>query len=154
MQIKAVLSSWNCWHLREQLQQGMWTSPVHFCRVFALKSNENTLGQELWIIMVCNYKMIRAHHNQLCKLANYGKKKKANQPWTKINTLSGACIIFPLSLCKSVIYIYVSKSRLKCWVPPFLIAQLYRKWTHFQMCWEAAIRSGVSGTWGCSANLN
>lgn len=70
MLIWTVLSSWNCWHLREQLQWGMWTSPIHYCRVFALKSNENTLGQELWIIMACNYKMICAHHNQLCKLGN------------------------------------------------------------------------------------
>lgn len=80
------------------------------------------------------------------------RQKKANQPWTKINTLSGACIIFLISLCKSVIYIYISKSSLKCWVPPFLIARVYRKWTHLQMCWKAAIHFGVSGTCRCTAN--
>lgn len=79
------------------------------------------------------------------------RQKKANQPWTKINTLSGACIIFLISLCKSVIYIYISKSSLKCWVPPFLIARVYRKWTHLQMCWKAAIHFGVSGTCRCTA---
>lgn len=76
------------------------------------------------------------------------QKKKANQPWTKINTLSGACIIFSLSLCK-----YVSKSSLKCWAPPFLIAHPWWKWTHFQMCWGAAVCSVLSGTCSCSASL-
>lgn len=75
-------------------------------------------------------------------------KKKANQPWTKINTLSGACIIFSLSLCK-----YVSKSSLKYWAPPFLIAHPWWKWTHFQMCWGAAVCSVLSGTCSCSASL-
>lgn len=101
----------------------MWTSLIHFSRMFALKSNENTLGQELWIIMVCNYKMICAHHNQLCKLGNYSKKK-ANQPWTKISTLVRCLHHFPpFSLQISYIYMFPKVASnagcLPFWLPIF-----------------------------------
>lgn len=101
----------------------MWTSLIHFCRVFALKSNENTLGQELWIIMVCNYKMICAHHNQLCKLGNYSKKK--GKSTMNKNKYSVRCLHHfpPFTLQISYIYMFPKVASnagcLPFWLPIF-----------------------------------
>lgn len=103
--------------MREQLQWGMWTSPVHCCRVFALKSNEKTFGQELWIIMACNYTMICAHHNQLCKLGNYGKKKKGKSAMNKNKYSVRCCIIFSLSLCNMFPKVASNAGHLPFWLP-------------------------------------
>lgn len=81
-------------------------------------------------------------------------KKKANQPRTKINTLSGACIIFPFHFANQL-YIYMfPKVASNAGCLPFWLPIFSKKWTHFQMCWDAAVCSGVSRTCSCSANLN